>query len=608
MPSAATPVENPEGIELRNLTPHPLRVELQDGAAPATFVIAPLATRTLVFATAQAEAEARHRLRALHDRQIVRLADVAEEADDTAYVGMAVWAVILGIVAGAAWLPGKFPHFSRDTWLGVQGDTWLTAGAPAVLLALLGIVYLMAKGKLAPWLRRALLGMRQTLTLILVVAIATALPAAALALFVRGDLSPAGLAAGAELLSAGGATGLGRGIVFAFVCVAAALPGLLYFLFDRKRVTQLRESFEQQIFRLDRQVETLADVQARYGSRLQEIWGDSAVSGTAARLFSASQWPVVLCTLVVAGGWSVIVLFAAIQHDLAGARDLPALLRPLDSSYAFGFLGAYYFALGMIARRYTRGDLQPKAYSMITARVLVVLVTAAVVSAVFGESPSTWLLMFVFGVFPETYFVFLRESVAAGLRTHLRVFDDRLPLTRLEGIDLYDRARLGEEGIANLDNLAHGDLVDLMLNTSIASAQLVEWVDQAMLYLRVHDDPNEPGKDNPDRTWHELRAMGVRRASDLVAAPDWTLRAEVAALARAQGRDEALVARLQALVNLLAGDEWFADVLHWRTSDKRTEQIWRIDAAGNVTTGAHPATTTATAQSSASVAASRCPA
>lgn len=579
---AAAPAEQPARCEVRNLTPHPLRIELDGGAATGVFSIAPLATRSLVFASADEEADARHRLRSLHDRQVLRITDVAEASDNTAYVGFAFWAIVLGFVAGAAWLPSKFPEFSRDTLLGVPGEMWFVFGGPTVLLALLAIAYLMAKGKLAPWLRRALLGMRQTLTLALVVAIATALPAAALALFARGELSRDGLVAGAALLSAGGATGLGRGIVFAFVCVAAALPGLLYFLFDRKRVTQLRESFEQQIFRLDRQVGTLADVQARYGSRLQEIWGDSAEPGAAARLFSGSQWPVVLCTLVVAGGWSVIVLFAAIQHDLAGAADLATLLRPLNSSYAFGFLGAYYFALGMIARRYTRGDLQPKAYSMVTARVLVVLVTAAVVSAVFGESQTTWLLMFVFGVFPETYFVFLRESVAAGLRNHLRVFDDRLPLTRLEGIDLYDRARLGEEGIANLDNLAHGDLVDLMLNTSISTAQLVEWVDQAMLYLRVHDDPNEPGNDNPDKMWHELRTMGMRRASDLVDSAG-ALRTEVEALARAQGKDTAFVARLQALVDLLAGDEWFADILHWRRSETRPEQGWRIAADGSAT-------------------------
>lgn len=587
MPQAETPAQAPPATqggrcELRNLTPHPLRVEF-DGAEEAGFSVAPLATRALVFESAEQERDVRRRLRGLHDRQVLRLTDVAEVADDTAYLGFAFWAVVIGLFLGGLVLPGKLPGFSRDAWLGVQGEMWLLVGSPVALLTLLGLAYLMAKGKLAPWMRRLGVGMRQTLTLALVVAIATALPAAALALFARGELSADGLAAGAALLSAGGATGLGRGIVLAFVCVAAALPGLLYFLFDRKRVTQLRESFEQQIFRLDRQLASLADVHARYGSRLQEIWGDGAVPGAAARLFSGSQWPVVLCTLVVSGGWSVIVLFTAIQHDLAGAADLPALLRPLNSSYAFGFLGAYYFALGMIARRYTRGDLQPKAYSMVTARVLVVLVTAAVVSAVFGESETTWLLMFVFGVFPETYFVFLRESVAAGLRNHLRVFDDRLPLTRLEGIDLYDRARLGEEGVANLDNLAHGDLVDLMLNTSISSAQLVEWVDQAMLYLRVHDDPAEPGNDNPDGTWHALRAMGVRRASDLFDTRSGELRSDVESLARAQGRDEAFVERLRTLVGLLRTDEWFANILHWRQSATRETQRWRVAADGGAT-------------------------
>lgn len=570
--------------EVRNLTPHPLTLVFENGS-DGPFTLAPLATHSLGFPSAQAEAAARQRLRTLHDRQIIRIADVAEASDDSAYIGFAFWALVIGMVGGA-FLAARFSDFAKASWWGVQGTDWLMVGSPGALLLLLLLAYLMAKGKLAPWMRRASAGLRQLLTLLLVVGVAAALPLAAVALFARGGLGAEGWQGGLQLLAQGGTTGLGHTIVFTFVCVASALPGLLYFLFDRKRVTQLRENFEQQIFRLDRQVSTLADVQARYGSRLAEIWGGAGPVASA-RLFSGSQWPVVLCTLVVAGGWVVTVLFGAIQSPLPGPAGLSDLLRPLNSTYAFAFLGAYYFALRMIARRYTRGDLQPKAYSMVTARVLVVLVSAAVASAVFGESPPVWAFLFLVGVLPETFLVALREATGSRWRRQLQIAEDRLPLTRLEGIDLYDRARLEEEGIANLDNLAHGDLVDLMLNTSIATPQLVEWVDQAMLYLRAHNNPGGPDEHQTDKLWHELRDMGVRRASDLVG-DDGRLRRELTELLLARGADTAAQARISAMVDQLQTDEWFASVLHWRTHDHFEPQEWWVDEAGRATLQTRP--------------------
>ena len=42
------------------------------------------------------------------------------------------------------------------------------------------------------------------------------------------------------------------------------------------------------------------------------------------------------------------------------------------------------------------------------------------------------------------------------------MLDEPAPLTELEGIDLYDRTRLAEEGINNVEALAHTDIVELM--------------------------------------------------------------------------------------------------------------------------------------------------
>lgn len=64
-------------------------------------------------------------------------------------------------------------------------------------------------------------------------------------------------------------------------------------------------------------------------------------------------------------------------------------------------------------------------------------------------------------------------------------------MTKPEGINLYHRARLMEEGVENIENLAHHDLVDLILRTRIPVSVLIDWVDQAILYLHTYSSGGE---------------------------------------------------------------------------------------------------------------------
>ena len=102
------------------------------------------------------------------------------------------------------------------------------------------------------------------------------------------------------------------------------------------------------------------------------------------------------------------------------------------------------------------------------------------------------------------------------------------PLTELEGIDLYDRTRLAEEGVNNVEALAHADIIDLMSSTRISAAELVDWTDQAILYLKVGGDSSsmcKAGRGRPRRRRRRRRtsastlsppaAYGIRTATDL---------------------------------------------------------------------------------------------
>ena len=62
-------------------------------------------------------------------------------------------------------------------------------------------------------------------------------------------------------------------------------------------------------------------------------------------------------------------------------------------------------------------------------------------------------------------------------------------LSDLDGLTVWDQARLLEEGIEDMHALATANLVDLLLGTRVPVNTLVDWVDQALLYLCVPKKP-----------------------------------------------------------------------------------------------------------------------
>jgi hypothetical protein len=100
-------------------------------------------------------------------------------------------------------------------------------------------------------------------------------------------------------------------------------------------------------------------------------------------------------------------------------------------------------------------------------------------------------------------------------------FKAKHPITELEGISLYDQARLSEEGVENVETLAHHNMIELMLRSGIPVARLVDLMDQAILYLHTTGIVTEPGPDDknksPMRGIDILRNEGIRTATDLLA-------------------------------------------------------------------------------------------
>lgn len=376
---------------------------------------------------------------------------------------------------------------------------------------------------------------------------------------------------------------VGRLMQLTFISVATLMPALMYFQFDAERLGTLRHRWIQNVFRLDPTIFTMADVKAKYERQLEEAYGGDDGRG---RLTRGRRSPIIVTTVILAFGWLLIMLRAGDRVQLGPGESLSflGLLDPDQSMVTFAFLGAYFFALNLIRSGYMRADLRPKTYTTIAVRILVVVVLAWLIEAVSDagdNSQPLFLIAFAAGFVPDRVLHLLWEKVLPKM-TNLLNLDQQQPLTEIEGIDLYERTRLSEEGITNVEALAHHDLLDLFFKTRIQAARLVDWVDQAILvmYLNgVQDEEEAPSHPNAALR-SALRTVGIRTASDLV---QFVCRAsgdtEQACHRRVDELTETLVPllpdadgatirrRIRVLSEALNHSEWMGRIENWRHSD-----------------------------------------
>ena len=491
---------------------------------------------------------------------------------------------------------GKVP---LDPKWSYRGKIGLPVFPIVTLLVGLGILYLIRRGDRGrTFFQKVNRWVAQALSLLVIVTIAMVLPI--LAFYILGE--------GRELLgSSNSLAKLGRALQLVFIFSASLLPALLYYLFDRQQLGTLRQKFEQQIFRLDPNIETICDVRAKYGRQIDEIYGQETTAGEG-RLTRGTRWPILVATLVITVGWMLTLLPAAPTAEMSSPSQLIEFFMPQKSVVTFGFLGAYFFVLNMVLHRYVRADLKPKAYSSITVRILIVIILAWVIGLPFHPHNSyALMLVFLVGVFPESGLTLIRESIRnqRGLGRLAGVFGPRTrekyPLTDLEELDVYDRARLLDEGVTNIESLAHHDLIDLMLETRIPVPRLVDWIDQAVLYLHLGPEdendskppeesrkrrrkqrlPNPNGGESanhptptvepkvtvagprhvPLREW--LRKNSVRTATDFLGAYDSKTKS-----LRSKAEADKRTAELDVLLETLEDDEWLDYVHHWRVSSR----------------------------------------
>lgn len=251
---------------------------------------------------------------------------------------------------------------------------------------------------------------------------------------------------------------------------------------------------------------------------------------TFASIFTAETTvPVILATVLIALGW--LITLPPWRGALGSSGNWLRIFTPEQTPVHFAFIGAYFFSMQLLFRRYVRRDLRPSAYVAVALRIILAVISTwiavAAMSAMFTHFSDPTLtpratnqllvLGFVIGVFPRVLWQLIRGAVKTFGGSVLRIpsLQTELPISQLDGLTVWHESRLEEEDIENVPNMATADLVDMLLNTRFPPDRIVDWVDQAILY--THLGPSRAGGRSDPRK-EKLRAQGIRTASALIEA------------------------------------------------------------------------------------------
>jgi hypothetical protein len=204
-----------------------------------------------------------------------------------------------------------------------------------------------------------------------------------------------------------------------------------------------------------------------------------------------------------------------------------AVYTPISSPVRFAFLGAYFFALQLLFRRYIRRDLRASAYVAVSLRIIISIIAIWVAVEVIAMAPNALIgsetqkhsvekfllvLGFVIGVFPRVGWQVIQSGLKRLGSIIVPSLETQLPLRDLDGLTVWHEARFEEEDIENIPNMATADLVDLFINTRFPADRIIDWVDQAILYTTLGPDQDE----DADGVRKRLADFGIRDATSLV--------------------------------------------------------------------------------------------
>ncbi|MBN1219685.1 MAG: hypothetical protein JXM69_12210 [Anaerolineae bacterium] len=182
----------------------------------------------------------------------------------------------------------------------------------------------------------------------------------------------------------------------------------------------------------------------------------------------------------------------------------------------WGFIGAYTYSVHLIFRRFLSYDLTPSIYIFVANRLWLAMTVGAIVGVAVGTLNNAAgmsfdvnlalvsVILFVIGFFPDHGLTWLVSTAQTILKQRWNPSKE-LNLSEVEGLNIWQQARLKQEGIENVQNLAAANVADLVVSTPFTVNQIIDWIDQAILTVYASQNQLE-----------SLEKVGVRAASDLL--------------------------------------------------------------------------------------------
>jgi hypothetical protein len=228
-----------------------------------------------------------------------------------------------------------------------------------------------------------------------------------------------------------------------------------------------------------------------YRLKFDAYYGRSVAEDTDSTNFSVrvdTMFPVFLATALLSACWTATLWDTRFATNPSSVWDV----------LKYAFIGAYAFVMQSLVRRFFQTDLRPSAYASAVLRIIVVLLTATALQQILNgvDTRTQCAVMFVVGIFPVIALQALTRLAASVLRVAIPQLTPEYPLNQLDGLNLWYESRLLEEGIEDMQNLSTANLIDVILHTRVPVGRLVDWVDQALLYVHL---------DRTERGWAERR-------------------------------------------------------------------------------------------------------
>ena len=246
------------------------------------------------------------------------------------------------------------------------------------------------------------------------------------------------------------------------------------------------------------------------------------------RIFSLStSIPVFIATILLGLGWVMCLPPWGLKEE---ERSLLKTLIPRQDPVLYAFLGAYFFSLQMLYRRFVTNDLRAKAFVSVSIRIILAMIGAWILTVLFkiglpgielAESKIDYIiyaLAFIIGAFPPVLWrlirVFFSESFAIVGKL-IPSMQSNLPISDLDGLTVWHQSRLEEEDVENTYNMANTDIIDLLLNTKIPPERIIDWIDQSILYTCISFTDGNSQAIKPNEVKQRLLKQGIRTATQL---------------------------------------------------------------------------------------------